>query len=55
MGVLTWSPLASGFLSGKIRKDQPIDLTTGRAALTPFRFDPSICRPTRPSSTPWSS
>ncbi|TCO16572.1 aryl-alcohol dehydrogenase-like predicted oxidoreductase [Kribbella steppae] len=42
MGVLTWSPLASGFLSGKVRKDQPVDLTTGRAALTPFRFDPSI-------------
>lgn len=42
MGVLTWSPLASGFLSGKIRKGQPIDLSKGRAALTPFRFDPSI-------------
>jgi aryl-alcohol dehydrogenase-like predicted oxidoreductase len=42
MGVLTWSPLASGFLSGKVRKDQPVDLTAGRAALTPFRFDPSI-------------
>ncbi|MFI7067397.1 aldo/keto reductase [Kribbella sp. NPDC050124] len=42
MGVLTWSPLASGFLSGKVRKDQAVDLTTGRAALTPFRFDPSI-------------
>jgi len=42
MGVLTWSPLASGFLSGKIRKDQPVDLTSGRAAITPFRFDPSI-------------
>lgn len=42
MGVLTWSPLASGFLSGKVRKDQPVDLTTGRAKLTPFRFDPSI-------------
>lgn len=42
MGVLTWSPLASGFLSGKVRRDQPVDLTTGRAALTPFRFDPSI-------------
>jgi aryl-alcohol dehydrogenase-like predicted oxidoreductase len=42
MGVLTWSPLASGFLSGKVRKDQPVDLTRGRAALTPFRFDPSI-------------
>ncbi|WP_328994186.1 aldo/keto reductase [Kribbella sp. NBC_01245] len=42
MGVLTWSPLASGFLSGKIRKGQPIDLSKGRAAITPFRFDPSI-------------
>ena len=42
IGVLTWSPLASGFLSGKVRKDQPVDLTSGRAALTPFRFDPSI-------------
>ncbi|GAA2082650.1 aldo/keto reductase [Actinomadura alba] len=42
MGVLTWSPLASGYLSGKIRKDRPIDLSTGRAALTPKRFDPSI-------------
>ena len=42
MGVLTWSPLASGFLSGKVRKGQPVDLTTGRAARTPFRFDPSI-------------
>ncbi|MFE7772570.1 aldo/keto reductase [Streptomyces sp. NPDC057445] len=42
MGVLTWSPLASGFLSGKYRKGGPIDLTTGRAALTPGRFDPSL-------------
>jgi aryl-alcohol dehydrogenase-like predicted oxidoreductase len=42
MGVLTWSPLASGFLSGKVRKDQPVDLATGRAALTPHRFDPSL-------------
>jgi aryl-alcohol dehydrogenase-like predicted oxidoreductase len=42
MGVLTWSPLASGFLSGKYRKGQAIDLTTGRASLTPARFDPSI-------------
>ncbi|MGW0198037.1 aldo/keto reductase [Nonomuraea sp. NPDC003201] len=42
MGVLTWSPLASGFLTGRFRKGQPIDLTTGRASLTPNRFDPSI-------------
>ena len=40
MGVLTWSPLAWGFLSGKYRKGRPIDLTTGRAALAPERFDP---------------
>lgn len=42
MGVLTWSPLASGFLSGKVRRGQDVDLTQGRAALTPFRFDPSL-------------
>ena len=42
MGVLTWSPLAWGFLSGAIRKDRPVDLTIGRAALAPERFDPSI-------------
>ncbi|GAA3080080.1 aldo/keto reductase [Streptosporangium carneum] len=42
MGVLTWSPLASGFLTGKYRKGQPVDLATGRAALTPARFDPSL-------------
>ncbi|MEU4193274.1 aldo/keto reductase [Kribbella sp. NPDC026611] len=42
MGVLTYSPLAFGFLSGKIRKGQPIDLTSGRAALAPYRFDPTI-------------
>lgn len=42
MGVLTWSPLASGFLTGRYRKGQPIDLTTGRAALTPARFDPAL-------------
>lgn len=42
MGVLTWSPLASGFLTGRYRKGRPVDLTTGRAALTPARFDPSL-------------
>ncbi|HEX4222261.1 MAG TPA: aldo/keto reductase [Pseudonocardiaceae bacterium] len=42
MGVLTWGPLASGFLTGRYRKGQPIDLTTGRAALTRARFDPSL-------------
>jgi aryl-alcohol dehydrogenase-like predicted oxidoreductase len=42
MGVLTWSPLAWGFLSGKYRKDQPVDLSAGRAALRPDRFDPTL-------------
>ncbi|MER7208313.1 aldo/keto reductase [Streptosporangium sp. NPDC000239] len=42
MGALTWSPLAWGFLSGKYRKGQDIDLTTGRAALAPARFDPAL-------------
>ncbi|MEV4426050.1 aldo/keto reductase [Streptomyces sp. R-07] len=42
MGVLTWSPLASGFLTGKYRKGAPIDLTSGRPALTPHRFDPNL-------------
>jgi aryl-alcohol dehydrogenase-like predicted oxidoreductase len=44
MGVLTWSPLAFGFLSGKYRKDRTVDMTSGRAALAPQRFDPSLPR-----------
>jgi aryl-alcohol dehydrogenase-like predicted oxidoreductase len=42
MGVLVWSPLAFGFLSGKYRKNQPVDLSAGRAALRPARFDPAL-------------
>ncbi|MFJ4953175.1 aldo/keto reductase [Streptomyces sp. NPDC088760] len=42
MGVLVWSPLAFGFLTGKHRKDRPVDLATGRAALRPAFFDPAI-------------
>ncbi|MET8828982.1 aldo/keto reductase [Streptomyces sp. NPDC004610] len=42
MGVLTWSPLAFGFLTGKYRKGGVIDLTTGRPALNPGRFDPRL-------------
>jgi aryl-alcohol dehydrogenase-like predicted oxidoreductase len=41
MGVLTWSPLAWGFLSGKYRKNQPIDLSTGRPTVNASRFDPA--------------
>ncbi|MEY9893333.1 aryl-alcohol dehydrogenase-like predicted oxidoreductase [Catenulispora sp. MAP5-51] len=42
MGVLTWSPLAWGFLSGKYRRGTGVDLTTGRAALRADRFDPAL-------------
>ncbi len=42
MGVLTWSPLAWGFLSGRYRQGQDVDLTAGRPALRPDRFDPSM-------------
>ncbi|WP_255948790.1 aldo/keto reductase [Streptomyces odontomachi] len=42
MGVLTWGPLASGFLTGRYRQGRPVDLGTGRAALTPARFDPAL-------------
>ncbi|MFJ1729884.1 aldo/keto reductase [Streptomyces sp. NPDC088254] len=42
MGVLTWAPLASGFLSGAYREGRPVDLTAGRAKLTPHRFDPAV-------------
>jgi len=42
MATLGWSPLAGGFLSGKYRAGQPIDLHTGRPASYPHRFDPAI-------------
>jgi aryl-alcohol dehydrogenase-like predicted oxidoreductase len=40
MGVIVWSPLAGGWLSGKYRKDQPVP-ETGRAQRVPDRFDMS--------------
>jgi aryl-alcohol dehydrogenase-like predicted oxidoreductase len=42
MGAATWGPLGSGFLTGRYRKGQPIDLTEGRASITPARFDPAL-------------
>ncbi|WP_435206225.1 aldo/keto reductase [Micromonospora sp. bgisy143] len=42
MGVLVWSPLAFGFLSGRYRRDRAVDLSTGRAVLRPAQFDPTI-------------
>jgi len=40
LGVLAWSPLASGWLSGAVRAGQ--DITTNRAQLQPQRFDLAI-------------
>jgi aryl-alcohol dehydrogenase-like predicted oxidoreductase len=40
MGVLVWSPLAMGWLSGKYHKD--VDLNSGRAKMVPTQFDPSL-------------
>jgi aryl-alcohol dehydrogenase-like predicted oxidoreductase len=42
MGVLTWSPLAFGFLSGKYRKGAALDATDHRPTLHPGRFDPDL-------------
>ena len=42
IGVLVSSPLAWGFLSGKYRSGQAVDLNTGRAKLLPERFDPAL-------------
>jgi aryl-alcohol dehydrogenase-like predicted oxidoreductase len=41
MGVIPWSPLAGGWLSGRWRKDAA-DLTSRRAAMLPRRYDLSI-------------
>jgi aryl-alcohol dehydrogenase-like predicted oxidoreductase len=42
MGVIAWSPLAGGWLTGRYRKDTDIDMTSGRASRIPQRFDPSL-------------
>jgi aryl-alcohol dehydrogenase-like predicted oxidoreductase len=41
MGVIPWSPLAGGWLSGKWRKGAD-DLTSRRSAMVPRRYDLSI-------------
>jgi aryl-alcohol dehydrogenase-like predicted oxidoreductase len=41
MGVIPWSPLAGGWLSGKWRKGAE-DLTSRRSGLVPARYDLSI-------------
>ncbi|MFG1838043.1 aldo/keto reductase [Micromonospora sp. NPDC049175] len=40
LGVLAWSPLASGWLSGAIREGR--EVTTNRSAFMPQRFDTTI-------------
>lgn len=40
LGVLAWSPLASGWLSGAVRAGR--EITTSRSALLPERFDLAI-------------
>ncbi|MBW0272662.1 aldo/keto reductase [Nocardia sp. MH4] len=40
LGVLAWSPLASGWLSGAIRADR--EIATSRSAFMPERFDTTL-------------
>ncbi|MGW3247319.1 aldo/keto reductase [Streptomyces sp. NPDC001070] len=40
LGVLAWSPLASGWLSGAIREGR--EITTSRSAFMPQRFDTAV-------------
>jgi aryl-alcohol dehydrogenase-like predicted oxidoreductase len=40
MGVIAWSPLNGGWLTGRYRKDAPLP-TGGRASRVPERFSPS--------------
>ena len=42
MGVIAWSPLAGGWLTGRYRRDADVDMSTGRARRIPQRFDPNI-------------
>lgn len=39
MGVIVWSPLNGGWLTGRYRRDQPIDTSQGRPSRVPGRFD----------------
>ncbi len=41
MGVIAWSPLGGGWLTGRYRRGKEIDMTTGRASRIPARFDPA--------------
>ncbi|MCP2164110.1 aldo/keto reductase [Goodfellowiella coeruleoviolacea] len=41
MGVLTWSPLAGGWLSGRYRRDQDVPQSR-RSVMLPLRYDMSL-------------
>ena len=41
MGVIAWSPLAGGWLTGRYRKDSELPVTR-RAGRIPQRFDMSL-------------
>jgi aryl-alcohol dehydrogenase-like predicted oxidoreductase len=42
MGVIVWSPLSGGWLTGRYRKAGDVNMSSGRAARLPLRFDPSL-------------
>jgi aryl-alcohol dehydrogenase-like predicted oxidoreductase len=42
MGVIVWSPLCGGWLTGRIRGASSVDMSTLRAQRLPRRFDPSL-------------
>ena len=42
MGVIAWSPLAGGWLSGRYRHGETVDMNSGRASRLPQRYDPAL-------------
>jgi len=42
MGAIVWSPLGGGWLTGRYRLGQDVDMSQGRAQRLPARFDPSL-------------
>jgi aryl-alcohol dehydrogenase-like predicted oxidoreductase len=42
MGVIAWSPLNSGWLTGRIRQDTGVDMTRRRVRGQPQAFDPAL-------------
>ena len=42
MGVIVWSPLGGGWLTGRYRKGREVDMSSGRPSRLPSRFDPAL-------------